>query len=171
MTVPDLVLPASVAVLLVVVVLGGWLLWRGQRAAEGRAAHALATARSEAEELRGRLDALTATLEAAEQQGRAEAAEPEWVITSIDQPEPTTPTRIEGRLFADIVLRETVVKAAALGHGVRRALTPETRNRIRFEMRQESKRLRKERQVTARRLQREAAARQRARLAAEERSA
>ena len=36
-----------------------------------------------------------------------------------------------------MVLRETVVKAASLAHGVRRGLAPATRNRIRFEMKQE----------------------------------
>lgn len=57
------------------------------------------------------------------------------------------PQRIEGRLFADIVARETVVLAASWTHGVRRALAPETRNRIRFHMRQETKRARKERRA------------------------
>ena len=47
---------------------------------------------------------------------------------------------IDGRLFTDIVARETVVKAAGWTHGLRRALSPETRNRIRFEVRQETRR-------------------------------
>lgn len=55
------------------------------------------------------------------------------------------PQRIEGRLFADIVARETTVRAGGLLHGVRRALAPEVRNRIRFEMRQELKRSRRQR--------------------------
>ena len=61
--------------------------------------------------------------------------------------EPLVPERIDGRLFADIVLRESLVKAASLGHGVRRALAAETRNRIRFEMRREVKRSRKQRRA------------------------
>jgi len=48
-------------------------------------------------------------------------------------------------MFADIVLRETVVQAASLAAGLRRALSPEVRNRIRFEMRREVKRSRKQR--------------------------
>lgn len=161
MTVPDFVLPASVAVLLVVVVVMAVLLVRAQRAAERRAEAALAGARAEAAELRARLDAMATSLAAAE---RPPSDAAEWVITDVGNSSepPPAPARIEGRLFADIVLRETVVKAAALGHGVRRALAPETRNRIRFEMKRETKRLRKERRATVRQLQREAAARQRA---------
>lgn len=55
--------------------------------------------------------------------------------------------RIDGRLFADIVARETVVKAASWSHGIRRALTPESRNRIRFQVRQEAKRAGRERRA------------------------
>ncbi|WP_101524605.1 hypothetical protein [Nocardioides houyundeii] len=38
------------------------------------------------------------------------------------------------------MLREGVVKVASLAHGVRRALAPEQRNRIRFEVRRETRR-------------------------------
>jgi hypothetical protein len=74
-----------------------------------------------------------------------------------DEPAPgaTVAPRIEGRQFADIVLRESVVKAAALSHGVRRALAPEVRNRIRFEMRREVKRSRKERRAALREIRRD----------------
>ena len=65
-------------------------------------------------------------------------------------------------LFADIVLRETVVQTASLFHGVRRALSPENRNRIRFEMRREVKRSRKQRRADLRAARREWEARQRA---------
>ena len=65
-------------------------------------------------------------------------------------------------LFADLVLRETVVKAAGLAHGVRRAWAPETRNRIRFEMKREVKRARKQRRADIKEARREWAARQRA---------
>ena len=53
-------------------------------------------------------------------------------------------------VFADIVLRETVVQSASLLHGLRRALSPEVRNRIRFEMGREVKRSRKERRAESR---------------------
>jgi hypothetical protein len=40
---------------------------------------------------------------------------------------------------------EPLVRTAAVLHGVRRALAPETRNRIRFEMKREVRRSRKQR--------------------------
>jgi hypothetical protein len=74
---------------------------------------------------------------------------------------------VDGAAFADIVLRETVVKAASLAHGVRRGLAPATRNRIRFEMKQEVRRARKQRRADLKAAQRDLHARQRAALAEE----
>jgi hypothetical protein len=75
-----------------------------------------------------------------------------YVVTAIAEPEaePFPERRIEGSLFADLVLRESVVKGVSLVYGVRRALTAETRNRIRFQMRQEVKRSRKQRRIDLR---------------------
>lgn len=75
-----------------------------------------------------------------------------FVITGMDteatdRDAPADPARIEGRLFADIVARETVVKTAGLVHGLRRAASPEVRNRVRFEMRQELKHSRRRRRA------------------------
>lgn len=77
-----------------------------------------------------------------------------YVITAIHdaqqaEPQPTTvvPARIDGKLFADIVARESVIKTAGLAHGLRRALSAKNRNRIRFEMRREVKRSRKQRRA------------------------
>jgi hypothetical protein len=81
-------------------------------------------------------------------------AEPSpYVITALDEAEtgrppasgPVVSARIDGPMFADIVARETVIKAAGLAHGLRRALSAETRNRIGFEMKREVKRSRKQR--------------------------
>ena len=81
-------------------------------------------------------------------------ADPEFVITRLVEGEAATATatdgaveRVDSALFADLVLRETVVKAASLTHGLRRALAPESRNRIRFEMGREVKRARKQRRA------------------------
>ena len=90
-------------------------------------------------------------------------AEPEFVITRVGESEPArepAPT-VSAPVFADIVARETVVQAASLVHGLRRALAPETRHRIRFHVRQEVKRSRKQRKVELREVRREWAARQR----------
>jgi hypothetical protein len=71
---------------------------------------------------------------------------------------------IDGRLFADIVARETVVKAASWTAGLRRALSPESRNRIRFEVRQETRRAGRERRAEMKQALREFRARERADL-------
>jgi hypothetical protein len=96
----------------------------------------------------------------------------EYVITHVGEPEPEQVAEpapsLSGPLFADIVLRETVVQTASLFQGLRRALAPETLNRIRFQMRQEVKRSRKQRRAEQREVRREWAARQRAAMAAEE---
>lgn len=75
-----------------------------------------------------------------------------YVITAIDEvgevaQVQAVPARIDGALFADIVARESVIKAAGLAHGLRRALSAENRNRIRFEFRREVKRSRKQRRA------------------------
>jgi hypothetical protein len=75
---------------------------------------------------------------------------------------------IDGRLFADIVARETVVKAASWSAGLRRALAPESRNRIRFHVRQETRRAGRERRAETKQALREFRARERAAVARED---
>jgi hypothetical protein len=70
--------------------------------------------------------------------------------------------RIDGVLFADIVAREGVIRAAGVAHGLRRALAPEVRHRIRFEMRREVKRSRKQRRADLKAALRDLQARERA---------
>ncbi|RYB95644.1 hypothetical protein EUA93_15645 [Nocardioides oleivorans] len=89
-----------------------------------------------------------------------------YVITGLgsdDEPAATAPLArpIDGRLFADIVARETVVKAASWSHGLRRALSPESRNRIRFHVRQETKQAGRERRAEMKQALREFRARER----------
>ena len=102
---------------------------------------------------------------------------PEFVITRLGVPEPEAAPTLETKLFADLVLRETIVKAASFAYGVRRGLSPANRNRIWFEMRREVKRARKERKAEEREAIREWRARRRAaqqhgqRLDAQEESA
>jgi hypothetical protein len=93
-----------------------------------------------------------------------------FVITEVGTPRedgaPAAPVPvarpIDGRLFTDIVARETVVKAAGWTHGLRRALSPETRNRIRFEVRQETRRAGRGRRAEMKQALREFRARERA---------
>jgi hypothetical protein len=125
----------------------------------------LAETQRDAAELRSRVDGLaeqlTAQAVAAPEPATVDATE--YLITGVGaDPEPEfLPVSIEGRLFADIVLREAVVRAASLTHGVRRALAPEVRNRIRFEMRREVKRARKQRRADLKAARREWEARER----------
>jgi hypothetical protein len=95
-------------------------------------------------------------------------AEPEYVITRVGESEPEPVPTVAAPVFADLMLKETVVQTASLFHGLRRALSPETRNRIRFHMRQEVKRSRKQRRSELREVRREWAARQRAAMAADD---
>ena len=92
----------------------------------------------------------------------------EYVITRVGEPEPEPVPTVPAPVFADLLLKETVVQTASLFHGLRRALSPETRNRIRFHMRQEVKRSRKQRRAELRAVRREWAARQRAAMAADD---
>lgn len=141
------------------------------RRERGLAADRLEWTRAEAADLRNRVDDL------ARQMQTRESPE-QFVITDLGNTGRTTPSgagidggaaagstapgqRIEGRLFIDLVLRESVVKAASLTHGLQRALAPENRNRIRFEMKQETKRARKQRRIDIRDVRREMAERQR----------
>jgi len=89
-------------------------------------------------------------------------------LTDRDEPDQVpVAVPIDGRLFADIVVRETVVKAASWTAGLRRALAPESRNRIRFHVRQETKRAGRERRAETRQAMREFRARERAAARAE----
>lgn len=121
----------------------------------------LSRLRREVRDLRGRLDRVEerpAVREAAPARAQEDHEATPYVITHLgsEQVDPhgvgvpaeeVQPGRIEGRLFADLVARETVVKAAGLAHGVRRVLDPEVRHRIRFEMRRELKRARRQRKA------------------------
>ncbi|WP_299058071.1 hypothetical protein [uncultured Nocardioides sp.] len=103
----------------------------------------LESARAEGAELRRRVDEL--------ERSRA-AARTEPVVTP-SVPVPRTggePVEVEAQtlpapVFTDMVVRESVIRLASLTHGVRRALGAETRNRVRFEMRREVRRSRKQR--------------------------
>jgi hypothetical protein len=131
------------------------ILTRRAWARDARSVHA------EVGDLRGRVEALEH--EHGTTPGRSGPTE--YLITGLGgpatSPEAEAPDRIDGAAFADTVLRETVVKAASLAHGVRRGLAPVTRNRIRFEMKQEVRRSRKQRRTDLKAAQRDLHARQR----------
>jgi len=161
---PDLLMTGAFGALLVLVLVGfGWLA-RDRRRTDA----ALEAARADARQALAEVAALRVRLHTPAEP----LAEPtEYVITHLGEDEgldtvaaqPTRPPQaIDGKLFADLVIRETVVKAAAFGFGVRRAMAPEVRNRIRFEMRREVKRSRRERKDEFKQVRREMRDRQRA---------
>lgn len=127
-----------------------------------RTAREVAGAREEVAVLRDRLDRL--------EQERRTVAPPEHVdlrecrITGLGetQPDDGAPAQLDRAVFTDLMLREGVIRLGSLSHGVRRALSAESRNRIRFEMKRELKRARKQRRADQREAYREWQARHRA---------
>ena len=121
------------------------------RVAGGRAAQAERSTRAdrlrEAQEaiaaLQTRVDALTSTSGA----GRSV----DYLITTMAdealEPAAGSAGALSGREFTSVAVGESVVRVASLAHGVRRALSPRSRARIGFEMRQELKRTRRQRRV------------------------
>jgi hypothetical protein len=145
------------ALALVALLLVAALVWlRGRTRAE------LAAAREESAALRQRLDRLEADRTRPEPPART--AEREYTITHVGEQPPADvePATLERAVFADLLLRESVIRLGALSHGVRRALSAESRHRIRFEMKREVKRARKQRRVEQREAYREWQARRRA---------
>jgi hypothetical protein len=133
---------------------------------------ALAAARDEAAQVWTRLAALEERLARPQPEPRPQphrATDEEFVITHLGEPgrprdvDVTDPAPlVPAPVFADLVLRESVVQAATLAAGLRRALGPEVRHRIRFEMRREVKRARKQRRADLRAARRDLHARERA---------
>jgi hypothetical protein len=156
------IVPAAAGVLVLVALCLGVALLR----ARSRTDRELADSRAETAALRAQLEELERRV--ARPESRPEPRpETEYVITNLGEPEPEASRpapHIDTALFADLVLRETAVKAASLAHGVRRALDAESRNRIRFEMKREVRRARKQRRADTRQARREWEARQRADL-------
>jgi len=114
----------------------------------------LRASRQEVETLRSRLDALAESLEGPT--GREDdTSRQQYVITSLPvgaqrnelvvAGQDASGRVVSGRHFAFVAATESVVRVVSLAHGVRRALTAENRNRIRFEMQREVKRARKQR--------------------------
>lgn len=138
----ETLLAVVLAVAVVVLVVLAVALGRSRR----HTREALARAEADRAELAARLDELERPAPAT----RAPEAVSEFVITEVggtQRAPQEPPARIEGRLFADLVLRESVVKAASWSYGVTRALSAENRNRLGFEMRRETKRAQKQRRA------------------------
>jgi type II secretory pathway pseudopilin PulG len=159
----DLSVPvwAVIVVVACLLLLVAWALVATTRVRR-RVTRQLAAAHAEAEALRVQVEEIQRRLT----EPPTVRNESEFVITRLgEEAAPSEPVpALPAPLFADMVLRESVVQAAALAAGLRRALSPESRNRIRFEMRREVKRARKQRRADLRAARREWEDRQRARV-------
>ena len=131
------------AVLSLLVMLAVVLAWRAS----------MRRSAAEIAELRARVDGLDAEPRAA-RTGLGEVAVEqrvaEFLITDVGTAPHDVPAEVSSRLVLSATLGEPLVKVAAFAYGVRRALTPENRNRIRFEMRREIRRARKARRAAGR---------------------
>lgn len=125
----------------------------GARRGRAREREALAAARADVEALRAQVEELSSALVA--QQGAAAAVQPsvEYLITTAgdEAAQRADLPQVPDRAVLSVTLGEPLVKLAAFGYGLRRALSAESRNRIAFEIRRETKRTRKERRRAARR--------------------
>ncbi len=131
---------ASLAAGAALVLLGTVLLLLLRGRAESR--RELAAARAETEGLRTRLDALSQRLEETSS-AMVTREEATYVITDAGTTDATP--NVADSVVLSATLGEPLVKVVAFGHGLRRALSAESRNRIWFEMRSEVRASRKRR--------------------------
>lgn len=173
----DLAVPTWLVVLTLVAVVAlavaAYRLSRSVRQARSHTDALLAAAAQDADALREQLAGIEAELRARQETTLRRERTPvavvddrEYVITDLGQENgPRVPARVvPAPMFADILLRESVIKTAALAAGLRRALSPEVRHRIRFEMKREVKRSRKERRLMLKAARRDLESRQRSAL-------
>ena len=117
----------------------------------------LAAVRADLAALQVRLDELAHRAEEPAEHPDEVRDGPEFVITSLaadaapsgvpvlgPDPDPD-PGLVSGGRFVSVAAGESLVRVLSLAHGVRRALSAENRNRIRFEVRREVKRSRRQR--------------------------
>jgi len=148
----------------VVLVVAVFVALLAARAGRRRWQAELAAARADVESLTARLDAIDSS-RTHPQPSVSAAPTPEFVITSL--PDGSAPLRVAEPLadrdatdrstgegaglsvgeFATLAVGESLVRLVSIGYGVRRALSAENRNRIRFEMRREVKRARRQRRL------------------------
>jgi hypothetical protein len=127
----------------------------------------LVAAQQETDDLRHRLDELTgggrggpAHLEELFADARPSRQPAEFVITHVGETDLEAASSqqsidVPDRLVLSATLGEPLIKVAAFSHGVRRALSAESRNRIWFEMRRETRASRRRRRQLRKRLERE----------------
>ena len=136
---------AGLAVVLVAV-LTAWRVTVSATRARRRLADELAASREELAAVQRRLDGLARRVPpATPSQGIVITTAGSPDVPTESAPVPLVRQELSARQFASVALGESLVTIASFGYGVRRALSPENRNRIAFEMRREVRRARKQR--------------------------
>jgi hypothetical protein len=137
----------GVAVVLVVAALAAVLSLVSGSRARRRLEDDLAAARDELAAVQRRVEALArrSPVTSSPQEFVITTAGPVDVPLEVEHAAPVTHQQLTARQFASVALGESLVTLASFGYGVRRALSPENRNRIAFEMRREVRRARKQR--------------------------
>jgi hypothetical protein len=182
LVVPGWLALATVLLVILLVAAVGWLV-RELRRTRSRGEQVLADAAADVDELREELDALQVRLRDEVQQlddarrslrlaDLTVVDDNEYRITAVGERRGGGPLalvpHVPGPQFVDTMLRESLIRTASIAAGLRRALAPEVRNRIRFEMKRELKRSRKQRKTDLKQARREWEARQRAAIPASE---
>ncbi len=161
LVVPGWVAFATALLVIVLVAAVGWLASELRRTRR-HGSEVLAEAAADVDVLRMELDALQGRLR--EEAQRLEKArqtlrladrtivdDTEYRITALGERRSGGPLTlvpiIPGPQFVDTLLRESLVRTASIAAGLRRALAPEVRSRIRLEMKREVKRSRKQRRA------------------------
>ncbi|RYE78248.1 MAG: hypothetical protein EOO74_05595 [Myxococcales bacterium] len=129
---------AAAGVVLLALALTGVVLRRQRRQHEREMLVLQQSSAAELAEMRQRLDDLCASQERL----RERASSAGLLITDVGE---DPPEMVPDRAVVSATLGAPLIKAAATAYGVRRALSAENRNRIRFEMRREVRRARKQR--------------------------
>jgi len=116
------------------------------RASRRRLDEELAASREALAAVERQLDSLTVTV--------PQRAAAQFVITDLPGHAAEAAPRnlpvagqVDMRRFVSVVLGETLLKAVALGHGLRRALSADQRERVRTEMHREMRRSRRQRRL------------------------
>lgn len=155
----ELLLAALGGAVAALLLLGLFVLLRRRNRTRADLEAMLEAAQRESDDLRDRLEQLTELLTVAPDQRPAESAT--YLITDAGTRASSValpvedPIAVPDRLVLTATVGVPLVKAAALGHGLRRALSAESRNRIWFEMRKEVRSSRKRRRQALKEYQRQ----------------
>lgn len=148
---------AAGAAALLTVVIVGVLLARAARLRRVQLVHQLADAQADVEALRRRIETISDEVAEARRSADRRELEP-VVVTGIVQEAELDTTPREAQLVQAIEasrpqwvparpLREALIRSVSLGHGLRRALAPDMRDRILLEVRAEVRRSRRQRKA------------------------